>query len=117
MRHTLIFSALLGTGLLAASSASFAASKSLVFCSEGSPAGFDTAQYTTATDNDAAAAGLVAGGHGRLAIDEDVLRAAGDDVTAVGRIAVARGRQSADRDVAAAAGDHPRRVALQILRV
>lgn len=28
--------------------------KSLVFCSEGSPAGFDTAQYTTATDNDAA---------------------------------------------------------------
>ena len=26
----------------------------LVFCSEGSPAGFDTAQYTTATDNDAA---------------------------------------------------------------
>jgi dipeptide transport system substrate-binding protein len=25
-----------------------------VFCSEGSPAGFDTAQYTTATDNDAA---------------------------------------------------------------
>jgi dipeptide transport system substrate-binding protein len=25
-----------------------------VFCSEGSPAGFDTAQYTSATDNDAA---------------------------------------------------------------
>ncbi len=54
MRHTLVFSALLGAGLLAATSASFAASKSLVFCSEGSPAGFDTAQYTTATDNDAA---------------------------------------------------------------
>ena len=28
--------------------------KNLVFCSEGSPAGFDTAQYTSATDNDAA---------------------------------------------------------------
>ena len=54
MRHTLVLSALLGTGLLAASSISLAASNSLVFCSEGSPAGFDTAQYTTATDNDAA---------------------------------------------------------------
>lgn len=54
MRHTLVFSALLGAGLLAATSASYAASDSLVFCSEGSPAGFDTAQYTTATDNDAA---------------------------------------------------------------
>ena len=31
-----------------------AAQKSLVFCSEGSPAGFDIAQYTSATDNDAA---------------------------------------------------------------
>lgn len=54
MRHTLVLSALLGTGLLAATSISQAASDSLVFCSEGSPAGFDTAQYTTATDNDAA---------------------------------------------------------------
>ena len=54
MRHTLVLSALLGTGLLAATSITQAANNSLVFCSEGSPAGFDTAQYTTATDNDAA---------------------------------------------------------------
>ncbi|MGC5702400.1 ABC transporter substrate-binding protein [Pseudomonas sp. NFXW11] len=54
MRHSPIFSALLGTGLLAISCLSSAADRSLVFCSEGSPAGFDTAQYTTATDNDAA---------------------------------------------------------------
>ncbi|MFD2882737.1 ABC transporter substrate-binding protein [Pseudomonas lini] len=54
MRHTLVLSALLGTGLLAVTSISQAANNSLVFCSEGSPAGFDTAQYTTATDNDAA---------------------------------------------------------------
>jgi dipeptide transport system substrate-binding protein len=53
MRHTLVLSALLGSGLLAATM-SQAANNSLVFCSEGSPAGFDTAQYTTATDNDAA---------------------------------------------------------------
>ncbi|AQH03837.1 peptide ABC transporter substrate-binding protein (plasmid) [Burkholderia sp. KK1] len=32
-----------------------AASKTLVFCSEGSPAGFDSAQYTTSTDFDAGA--------------------------------------------------------------
>jgi len=31
------------------------ASKTLVFCSEGSPAGFDSAQYTTSTDFDAGA--------------------------------------------------------------
>ena len=37
MRHTLVFSALLGTGLLAATSVSQAANNSLVFCSEGSP--------------------------------------------------------------------------------
>ena len=54
MRHSWIFPALLGSGLLAASSFGTAAERSLVFCSEGSPAGFDTAQYTTATDNDAA---------------------------------------------------------------
>ncbi|GAB7532656.1 ABC transporter substrate-binding protein [Pseudomonas sp. 3A(2025)] len=30
------------------------AANSLVFCSEASPSGFDTAQYTSATDNDAA---------------------------------------------------------------
>ncbi|MDE1184726.1 ABC transporter substrate-binding protein [Paraburkholderia sp.] len=33
----------------------FAASKTVVFCSEGSPAGFDSAQYTTSTDFDAGA--------------------------------------------------------------
>ena len=52
MRHSLIIPALLGSGLLVASSLGQAADRSLVFCSEGSPAGFDTAQYTTATDND-----------------------------------------------------------------
>ncbi|NWC08550.1 ABC transporter substrate-binding protein [Pseudomonas agarici] len=53
MRHTFVLSAFTSTALLAG--ASFAqAGGSLVFCSEGSPAGFDTAQYTAATDNDAA---------------------------------------------------------------
>lgn len=55
MRHTTVLSAIFGTSLLAAATMGYAADKkSLVFCSEGSPAGFDTAQYTTATDNDAA---------------------------------------------------------------
>ncbi|MDP9032688.1 MAG: ABC transporter substrate-binding protein, partial [Pseudomonadota bacterium] len=55
MRHTTVLSAIFGTSLLAVASMGQAAEKkSLVFCSEGSPAGFDTAQYTTATDNDAA---------------------------------------------------------------
>ncbi|BFT61240.1 ABC transporter substrate-binding protein [Pseudomonas moorei] len=45
---------LLGAGLLAA--APFAqAATNLVFCSEGSPAGFDPGQYTTGTDFDASA--------------------------------------------------------------
>lgn len=53
MRQTFTLSALVGAALWAG--APFAqAAGSLVFCSEGSPAGFDTAQYTTATDNDAA---------------------------------------------------------------
>lgn len=39
-------------GLLLAGSAAQAAS-SLVYCSEGSPAGFDPGQYTTGTDYDA----------------------------------------------------------------
>ncbi|MCP5853892.1 ABC transporter substrate-binding protein, partial [Klebsiella pneumoniae] len=52
MRHTTLFSTLLAVGLLSQASAPQASS--LVFCSEGSPAGFDTAQYTSATDNDAA---------------------------------------------------------------
>ena len=52
MRHLPLFSVLLGLGLL--TQAPIAHANNLVFCSEGSPAGFDTAQYTTATDNDAA---------------------------------------------------------------
>src|SRR5471030_382786 len=55
MRHTTVLSAIFGTSLLAVATMGQAADKkSLVLCSEGSPAGFDTAQYTTATDNDAA---------------------------------------------------------------
>ena len=53
MRNPLVLSVLLSAGVLAGSPLASAAN-SLVFCSEGSPAGFDTAQYTTATDNDAA---------------------------------------------------------------
>lgn len=52
MRKTIAIS-LLGLGLSAQLPLAQAAS-SLVFCSEASPAGFDIAQYTTGTDNDAA---------------------------------------------------------------
>ncbi|MFK0086734.1 ABC transporter substrate-binding protein [Pseudomonas sp. NPDC090755] len=52
MRHTPLFAALLGLGLL--TQAPLGLAKNLVFCSEGSPGGFDTAQYTSSTDNDAA---------------------------------------------------------------
>ncbi|MBC3435068.1 ABC transporter substrate-binding protein [Pseudomonas sp. BW16M2] len=52
MRLTTLCSTLLALGLLSQAPASLA--NNLVFCSEGSPAGFDTAQYTAATDNDAA---------------------------------------------------------------
>ena len=52
MRHSSLPCALLCLGLLTQASASLAGN--LVFCSEGSPAGFDTAQFTSATDNDAA---------------------------------------------------------------
>ena len=45
---------LLGAGLLAGATGANAASN-LVFCSEGSPAGFDPGQYTTGTDFDASA--------------------------------------------------------------
>ena len=45
---------LLGAGLLAGAPLAQAASN-LVFCSEGSPAGFDPGQYTTGTDFDASA--------------------------------------------------------------
>jgi dipeptide transport system substrate-binding protein len=46
---------LLSAGLLACAPFAQAAPSSLVFCSEGSPAGFDPGQYTTGTDFDAAA--------------------------------------------------------------
>ncbi|MEO8409279.1 MAG: ABC transporter substrate-binding protein, partial [Propionivibrio sp.] len=36
-------------------SSAFAAGKTLIYCSEGSPAGFDPARYTAGTDFDAAA--------------------------------------------------------------
>ncbi|WP_028631558.1 MULTISPECIES: ABC transporter substrate-binding protein [Pseudomonas] len=52
MRNATCFTTLLALGVLGLSPALQA--RNLVFCSEGSPAGFDTAQYTTATDNDAA---------------------------------------------------------------
>ncbi len=53
LKHAVI-PLLVGAGLLA--SAPFAsAATNLVFCSEGSPAGFDPGQYTTGTDFDASA--------------------------------------------------------------
>jgi len=52
MRPVTRLSALLALGLISQAPAALA--NNLVFCSEGSPAGFDTAQYTSATDNDAA---------------------------------------------------------------
>ncbi|MDG3961923.1 ABC transporter substrate-binding protein [Pseudomonas aeruginosa] len=48
-----IIPSLLGAALVAAAPQAFASN--LIFCSEGSPAGFDPAQYTTGTDFDAAA--------------------------------------------------------------
>ncbi len=45
---------LVGAGLLASAPSALAATN-LVFCSEGSPAGFDPGQYTTGTDFDASA--------------------------------------------------------------
>ena len=53
MRKPLVLSVLITASALAGNPYAYAAN-SLVFCSEGSPGGFDTAQYTTATDNDAA---------------------------------------------------------------
>ena len=53
LKHAVI-PLLFGAGLLAGAPAAFAASN-LVFCSEGSPAGFDPGQYTTGTDFDASA--------------------------------------------------------------
>ncbi|MNO53740.1 Periplasmic dipeptide transport protein precursor [compost metagenome] len=53
MRFTHTVASVLGLGLLTLATQA-QAGKSLVFCSESSPSGFDTAQYTSATDNDAA---------------------------------------------------------------
>lgn len=53
MRNNTSIRALLAAGLILGSPLSFAASN-LVYCSEGSPAGFDPGQYTTGTDFDAA---------------------------------------------------------------
>ncbi|MDV5860145.1 ABC transporter substrate-binding protein [Pseudomonas mendocina] len=53
MRKNAIIQALLTAGLIA--SAPLASAANLVFCSEGSPAGFDPGLYTTGTDFDAAA--------------------------------------------------------------
>ncbi|WP_033876460.1 ABC transporter substrate-binding protein, partial [Pseudomonas aeruginosa] len=52
MRKILPLRAWLAAGLILGSPFSHTASN-LVFCSEGSPAGFDPAQYTTGTDYDA----------------------------------------------------------------
>ena len=52
MRMSLLCKALLTAGLL--SSVSLAQASNLVYCSEGSPGGFDPGQYTTGTDFDAA---------------------------------------------------------------
>lgn len=46
---------LLAAGLIATASMAAQAAGTLVYCSEGSPAGFDPGQYTTGTDFDAAA--------------------------------------------------------------
>ncbi|KDR36972.1 peptide ABC transporter substrate-binding protein [Caballeronia grimmiae] len=53
--RALALSALTVLAMSAAPPSAQAASKTLVFCSEGSPAGFDSAQYTTSTDFDAGA--------------------------------------------------------------
>ncbi|MCD5996595.1 ABC transporter substrate-binding protein [Pseudomonas sp. CDFA 602] len=52
MRKNLAIASCLSLGLFALTPLAHAASN-LVFCSEASPAGFDSAQYTSATDNDA----------------------------------------------------------------
>jgi dipeptide transport system substrate-binding protein len=54
MRKNAAIQALLAAGLIA-STALASAAGNLVFCSEGSPAGFDPGLYTTGTDFDAAA--------------------------------------------------------------
>ena len=54
MRSNIVVPSLIAVSLLAMTPVVQADSKSLVFCSEGSPAGFDIGQYTSGTDNDAA---------------------------------------------------------------
>jgi len=54
MRKNAVIQALLAAGLIASTPLASAAGN-LVFCSEGSPAGFDPGLYTTGTDFDAAA--------------------------------------------------------------
>ncbi|WP_148714741.1 ABC transporter substrate-binding protein [Chitinolyticbacter meiyuanensis] len=54
MRRTSFLLVLAAAAVLAAGSAA-AAGKTLIFCSEGSPAGFDPARYTTGTDFDVSA--------------------------------------------------------------
>jgi len=54
LKHAVI-PLLVGASLLAGASSVQAAAANLVFCSEGSPAGFDPGQYTTGTDFDASA--------------------------------------------------------------
>ncbi|MCU1715619.1 ABC transporter substrate-binding protein [Pseudomonas sp. 5P_3.1_Bac2] len=54
MRKSAFIQAVLTAGLITSTSLASAANN-LVFCSEGSPAGFDPGQYTTGTDFDASA--------------------------------------------------------------
>ncbi|WP_110968079.1 ABC transporter substrate-binding protein [Pseudomonas huaxiensis] len=56
MRLTSLFAALLGAGVLVHSPLGMTDGNkgNLVFCSEGSPSGFDSAQYQSGTDNDVA---------------------------------------------------------------
>lgn len=53
MRKNAVIQAMLTAGLIAG--APLASAANLVFCSEGSPAGFDPGLYTTGTDFDASA--------------------------------------------------------------
>lgn len=53
--HTTLRTATLATALMLGAGGAFAAGKTLIYCSEGSPAGFDAARYTAGTDMDASA--------------------------------------------------------------
>ncbi len=54
MRKNAVIRAMIAAGLIASAPLAHAANN-LVYCSEGSPAGFDPGQYTTGTDFDASA--------------------------------------------------------------